>query len=47
MTLRILVPQPGMEPLPPAVETRNLNHWTAREVPIFLIISQHLALGLA
>ena len=29
----ILVPQPGMEPMPPAVEAPNLNHWTAREVP--------------
>ena len=25
---RILVPQPGMEPMPPAVETRSPNHWT-------------------
>ena len=30
---RILVPQPGMERAPPAVEVWNLNHWTAREVP--------------
>ena len=30
---RILVPWPGMEPTPPAVEAWNLNHWTAREVP--------------
>ena len=30
----ILVPQPGMEPMPPAVEARGLNHWTAREVPV-------------
>ena len=29
----ILVPQPGIEPAPPAVEARSLNHWTAREVP--------------
>ena len=29
----ILVPSPGMEPMPPAVEARSLNHWTAREVP--------------
>ena len=28
----ILVPQPGMEPTPPAVEARSLNNWTAREV---------------
>ena len=31
----ILVPQPGIEPVPPAVEAQSLNHWTAREVPLF------------
>ena len=30
---RILVPWPGIEPMPPAVEAQSLNHWTAREVP--------------
>ena len=29
----ILVPQPGMEPVPPAAEAQSPNHWTAREVP--------------
>ena len=29
----ILVPQPGIEPTPPAMEARNPNHWTAKEVP--------------
>ena len=29
---RILVPQPGIEPKPPAVEAQSLNHWTSREV---------------
>ena len=28
----ILVPQPGIEPMPPTVEVWCLNHWTAREV---------------
>ena len=28
---RILVPQSGIEPVPPAVETQSLNHWTTRE----------------
>ena len=28
-----LIPQPGIEPLPPALELQSLNHWTAREVP--------------
>ena len=35
----ILVPRPGTELEPPAVEARSLNHWTAREVsimPIFI-----------
>ena len=27
----ILVPRPGSEPVPPALEARSLNHWTARE----------------
>lgn len=29
----ILVPQPGVSHLPPAVELRSLHHWTARQVP--------------
>ena len=29
----ILAPQPGIKPLPPALEARSLNHWTTREVP--------------
>ena len=28
-----LVPQPGIEPRPPAMEVQSLNHWTAQEVP--------------
>ena len=28
-----LVPLPGIEPVPPAVEAQSLNHWTTREVP--------------
>ena len=31
----ILAPQPGIEPVPPEVEARSLNHWTTREVPEF------------
>lgn len=30
---RILVPRLGIEPASPALEARNLNLWTAREVP--------------
>ena len=29
----ILVPQPGFEPISPAVEALSPNHWTAREFP--------------
>ena len=33
MACRILVLEAcGVEPAPPAVESRRLNHWTAREV---------------
>ena len=28
----ILIPQPGIKPVPLALEARSLNHWTAREV---------------
>ena len=35
----ILVPWPGIDPMPPAVEAWNLNHWTAREVPIYILNS--------
>ena len=31
----ILVPRPGIKPVPPEVEARSLNHWTAREVRCF------------
>ena len=29
----ILVPRPGIEPVPPAVEAWSPNPWTAREAP--------------
>ena len=29
----ILVPGPGIEPEPAAMEARSPNHWTSREVP--------------
>ena len=31
--MRNRVPQPRIEPMPPAVEAWSLNHWTTREVP--------------
>ena len=43
----ILVPQPGIEPAPPAVEVWTFNHWTAREVPLpTSYLSPHLTHGL-
>ena len=33
MAWRILGPQPGIELVPPAVETQGPKHWTTREVP--------------
>ena len=32
----ILVPGPGIEPMPLAVTAWSPNHWTAREFPLFL-----------
>ena len=31
-----LSPRPGIEPTSPALEVQSLNHWTTREVPVFL-----------
>ncbi|XP_057600615.1 protein capicua homolog [Hippopotamus amphibius kiboko] len=39
-TCGILVPRPGTEPTPPAVEEQNLNHWMAREVDSYYLIQQ-------
>ena len=33
-----LVPPSGIEPGPSAVTVYSLNHWTARELPIALLI---------
>ena len=33
MPCGLLVPRPGIEPTPPALEAQSLNQWTAREVP--------------
>ena len=30
----ILVPRAGIKPMPPAMEARSLNHWTASKVPL-------------
>ena len=33
MPCGMFIPQPGIEPIPPAVEAWNVNHWTTRKVP--------------
>ena len=35
----ILVPSPGIEPVPPGLEARSLNLWTAREVWVGSVLS--------
>ena len=37
-----LVPQPGIEPGPLAVEAQSLNHWTNKEIPVNLCFSSVL-----
>ena len=32
----ILLPLPGIEPVSPAMEVQNFNHWASREVPLRL-----------
>ena len=41
LACQILVPQPGIEHVPPALGVQSLNHWTAREVPggVFEMVS--------
>ena len=41
----ILVPWPGIEPMPLAVEAWSLTHWTTREVPS-LLFSQPVNVGI-
>ena len=41
---RVLAPQPGIEPRPSAFGAQSLNHWTARESPFWLSISNTLFL---
>ena len=38
----ILVPRLVIEPASPALEARNLNYWTPREVPYSLLFSEHI-----
>ena len=43
--LLITVLQPGTEPFPSALGAQSLNHWTAREVPMFDIYT-HLSFSI-
>ena len=36
MACGILVPQPGIEPVAPALGAQSLNHWATREVLLML-----------
>ena len=38
-TWEIFVPQPGIEPMLPALKAWSLHHWTAREAPLSLCLS--------
>ena len=40
MACGILVPQAGIEPMPPALEAPSLSHWTTREVPGLILNSK-------
>ena len=39
-------PDQGSNPRPPALEARSLNHWTAREVPIYSFCNEYIILCL-
>ena len=39
VTCRILVPPPGIEPMPPTMEAQSRKHWTTREVYFILKVS--------
>ncbi|KAM9076911.1 striatin-interacting protein 2 isoform 4-T4 [Megaptera novaeangliae] len=44
---RILVAQPGIEPVPPVLGAWSLNHWTAREVPPLALWLKHKYISIA
>ena len=47
LCFRILVPQPGIELMSPAVKVWNPNHWTAREVPLIFVFDGQTVLSLS
>lgn len=38
MAGRILVPQPGIKPVPPTVKVWSLNHWTTGNSQVYEIL---------
>ena len=42
MACGILVPWPGIKPVPPAMEAQSLNHWTTREVPNLSVLISNM-----
>ena len=43
--MQILVPWPGIKPVPPALEVQSLNHWTFREVQLYFIFKKMVKWG--
>ena len=39
-TCRIIIPRPGIEPVPSAVKAQSPNHWTAREFLGWLLLKK-------
>ena len=35
----ILIPQPGIKPVPPTLGAQHSNHWTTREAPPFIYLT--------
>ena len=44
MACGILVPWPGIKPVPPALKAQSLDHWTTREAPEMCLVDLHLSL---
>ena len=44
MAYGILVPCPGIEPAPPAMEAWSLNHWTTMQVSLFTFLKRRMYL---
>ena len=38
----ILVPSPGIEPVPSALGAQSLDYWNAKEIPQFLVFLRNL-----